>query len=121
RAVEDRVGSGVFLVFYLLAGALAGLAQCVISAGESVPLIGASGAIAAVLGAYFISYPGAWVRVLMPVLFFFSTFDLPAVLVLVFCIVSQFFSGITAITHASQATGDVAVWAHVAGFVVGAA
>jgi membrane associated rhomboid family serine protease len=121
RAVEDRVGSGVFLVFYLLAGALAGLAQCVISAGESVPLIGASGAIAGVLGIYFISYPGAWVRVLMPVLFFFWTFDLPAVLVLAFWFVSQFFSGITAITHASRATGDVAVWAHVAGFILGAA
>jgi membrane associated rhomboid family serine protease len=120
RAVEDRVGSGVFFVFYLLAGALAGLAQCVISAGESVPLIGASGAIAAVLGLYFISYPGAWVRVLIPVLFFFWTFDLPAVLVLAFWFISQFFSGLTAITHASSATGGVAVWAHVAGFVLGA-
>jgi membrane associated rhomboid family serine protease len=121
RAVEDRVGSVVFFVFYLVAGALAGLTQCFISAGESVPLIGASGAIAAVLGTYFISYPGAWVRVLMPVLFFFWTFDLPAVLVLAFWFVSQFFSGITAITHASRATGDVAVWAHVAGFALGAA
>jgi membrane associated rhomboid family serine protease len=122
RAVEDRVGSLVFGFFYLLAGALAGLAQCLISAGESVPLIGASGAIAAVLGMYFISYPGAWVRVLLPVLFFFWTFDLPAVLVLAFWFVSQFFSGITAITHASQATGGgVAVWAHVAGFALGAA
>jgi len=121
RAVEDRVGSAVFCVFYLLAGAIAGLAQCLISAGGSVPLIGASGAIAAVLGIYFISYPGAWVRVLMPVLFFFWTFDLPAVLVLAFWFVSQFFSGITAITHASQATGGVAVWAHVAGFALGAA
>jgi len=121
RAVEDRVGSAVFFVFYLLAGALAGLAQCLVSAGESVPLIGASGAIAAVLGIYFISYPGAWVRVLMPVLFFFWTFDLPAVLVLAFWFVSQFFSGITAITQATRATGDVAVWAHVAGFALGAA
>lgn len=121
RAVEDRVGSVIFGVFYLLAGALAGLAQCLISAGESVPLIGASGAIAAVLGMYFISYPGAWVRVLMPVLFFFWTFDLPAVLVLAFWFVSQFFSGITAITQASRVTGDVAVWAHVAGFALGAA
>jgi membrane associated rhomboid family serine protease len=121
RAVEDRVGSPIFLVFYLLAGALAGLVQCLLTAGESVPLIGASGAIAGVLGIYFIAYPTAWVRVLLPVLFFFWTFDLPAVLVLAFWFVSQFFSGIAAITHASQATGDIAVWAHVAGFVVGAA
>jgi membrane associated rhomboid family serine protease len=121
RAIEDRLGSAVYLGFYLLAGAIAGLVQCWISSGENVPLVGASGAIAGVLGVYFIAYPGAWVRVLMPVLFFFWTFDLPAILVLAFWFVSQFFSGITAITHASRATGDVAVWAHVAGFVVGAA
>src|SRR5207237_6077963 len=88
---------------------------------DNQPLIGASGAIAGVLGVYFLSYPTAWVRVLLPVLFFFWTFDLPAVLVLAFWFVSQFFSGITAITQASRATGDVAVWAHVAGFALGAA
>jgi membrane associated rhomboid family serine protease len=121
RAIEDRLGSALYLGFYLVAGAIAGLVQCWISSGENVPLIGASGAIAGVLGVYFIAYPGAWVRVLMPVLFFFWTFDLPAILVLAFWFVSQFFSGITAITHASRATGEVAIWAHVAGFVVGAA
>jgi membrane associated rhomboid family serine protease len=121
RAVEDRVGSAVYLVFYLLAGAIAGLVQCFVSSGELVPLIGASGAIAGVLGVYFLSYPTAWVRVLLPILFFFWTFDLPAVLVLAFWFVSQFFSGMAAITHASRATGDVAVWAHIAGFAFGAA
>jgi membrane associated rhomboid family serine protease len=121
RSVEDRVGSGLYLLLYLLLGALAGLVQCWISASESVPLIGASGAIAGVLGIYFIAYPTAWVRVLMPVLFFFWTFDLPAVLVLAFWFVSQFFSGLAAITQASRATGDVAVWAHVGGFALGAA
>jgi membrane associated rhomboid family serine protease len=121
RAVEDRLGSVLYLVFYLLAGAIAGLVQCVVSAGDSVPLIGASGAIAGVLGIYFICYPTAWVRVLLPVLFFFWTFDLPALLVLAFWFVTQFFSGVSAITHASSATNDVAVWAHVAGFALGAA
>jgi membrane associated rhomboid family serine protease len=122
RAVEDRLGSAIYLPFYLLAGVVAGLAQCLISAGETVPLIGASGAIAGVLGMYFLSYPTAWVRVLLPILFFFWTFDLPAVLVLAFWFVSQFFSGIAAITTASRATSsDVAVWAHVAGFVFGVA
>jgi membrane associated rhomboid family serine protease len=122
RAVEDRLGSAIFLPFYLIVGALAGLAQCFMSAGESLPLIGASGAIAGVLGLYFLSYPTAWVRVLLPILFFFWTFDLPAVLVLAFWFVSQFFSGVAAITHASRATsGDVAVWAHVAGFMLGVA
>ena len=112
----------MYLLFYLAAGVVAGLAQCFVSPDEAVPLIGASGAIAGVLGVYFISYPTAWVRVLLPILFFFWTFDLPAVLVLAFWFVSQFFSGIAAITHASRATsGDVAVWAHIAGFALGAA
>jgi len=122
RAVEDRLGPWLFLPFYLLAGCLAGLAQCIVSAGETLPLIGASGAIAAVLGLYFVSYPTAWVRVLTPILFFFWTFDLPAILVLAFWFVTQFFGGIAAITHASRATSsDVAVWAHIAGFAIGAA
>jgi len=122
RAVEDRLGPAMYLPFYLLAGSLAGLVQCLISAGESVPLIGASGAIAGVLGVYFLSYPTAWVRVLLPILFFFWTFDLPAVLVLAFWFVTQFFTGVAAITTASRATSsDVAVWAHVAGFVFGVA
>lgn len=120
RAIEDRLGSPFYLAFYLAAGCIAGLVQCLISAGDGEPLIGASGAIAGVLGLYFISYPTAWTRVLVPVLFFFWTFDLPAVLVLAFWFASQFFVGIAAITHASRATsGDVAVWAHVAGFVFG--
>jgi membrane associated rhomboid family serine protease len=120
RAVEDRLGSPLFLLFYVVAGCVAGLVQSFVSAGDSEPLIGASGSIAGVLGLYFISYPTAWTRVLVPILFFFWTFDLPAVLVLAFWFVSQFFSGIAAITHATRATsGDVAVWAHVGGFVFG--
>jgi membrane associated rhomboid family serine protease len=123
RAVEDRLGSWLFLLFYLLAGAIAALVQVVIEGPSStVPLIGASGAIAGVLGMYFLSYPGAWVTVLMPVLFFFWAFDLPAVVVLGFWFVAQFFQGVAAITTASHATAaaPVAVWAHVAGFVFGA-
>jgi membrane associated rhomboid family serine protease len=122
RAVEDRLGSAAYLVAYLLIGAIAGLVQCLISGPDTIPLIGASGAIAGVLGLYFVSYPTAWVRVLAPIFFFFWAFDLPAVLVLAFWFVTQFFTGLTAITSASRASsGDVAVWAHVAGFVTGAA
>jgi len=123
RAVEDRFGRPLFLGFYLVVGALAGLIQCFISGpAETVPMIGASGAIAGVLGAYFISYPSAWVRVLMPVLFFFWAFDLPAILVLAFWFATQFFSGITAITSVSSVTsGGVAFWAHIVGFVLGIA
>jgi membrane associated rhomboid family serine protease len=122
RAVEDRLGSALYLIAYLLIGALAGLVQSLVSGPDTVPLIGASGAIAGILGIYFISYPTAWVRVLAPIFFFFWAFDLPAVLVLAFWFVTQFFSGISAITQASRATSnEVAVWAHVAGFLTGAA
>lgn len=121
RAVEDRLGHATYLLFYLLGGALAGLAQCLASGpADTTPLVGASGAIATVLGAYFVMYPKAWVRVLVPVLFFFWTFDLPAVLVLAFWFLTQFFSSVGAITQTTQSTQDVAVWAHVAGFVLGA-
>jgi membrane associated rhomboid family serine protease len=123
RAVEDRLGSGLFLGFYLLAGAIAGLVQVVIEGPSStVPLIGASGAIAGVLGMYFVSYPGAWVTVIMPVLFFFWAFDLPAIVVLGFWFLAQFFQGLAAITTMTHATvaGGVAIWAHLTGFVFGA-
>jgi membrane associated rhomboid family serine protease len=116
RAVEDRLGHPLFFAFYGLAGVAAAVVQSLISGpAESVPMIGASGAIAGVLGMYFLSYPGAWVRVLAPVLFFFWTFDLPAVLVLAVWFGIQFFSGVGAIT----ATSGVAFWAHVAGFLFG--
>ena len=122
RAVEDRLGHLVYLLFYLLVGALAALVQAFVAGPtEAVPLIGASGAIAGVLGLYFVAYPGAWVRVLAPILFFFWTFDLPAVLVLAFWFLSQFVNGVSAITRASSATDNVAFWAHVTGFVLGAA
>jgi membrane associated rhomboid family serine protease len=102
RAVEDRFGHALYLAFYLLAGALAGLAECFVEGPRSLlPLVGASGAIAGVLGAYLVSYPRAWVTVLTPVLFFAWTFDLPAVLVLAFWFVGQFFNGVAAVTTAS--------------------
>jgi hypothetical protein len=111
----------VYLLFYLLVGALAALVQAFVAGpAETLSLIGASGAIAGVLGLYFVAYPRAWVRVLAPILFFFWTFDLPAVLVLAFWFLSQFINGVSAITRASSATEGVAVWAHVAGFVLGA-
>lgn len=120
RAVEERFGSPVYLVFYLLAGAAAALVQVVVSGPRDVvPMLGASGAIAAVLGAYLVSYPRAWVTVLLPVLFFYWAFALPALLVLLFWFVTQLFNGIAAITDASRATGSVAFWAHTGGFLVG--
>ncbi len=119
RAVEDRFGHISFLLMYLLGGAVAGLFQSWLSGPrDAAVLIGASGAIATILGAYLISYPRAWVRVLVPIFFFFWFFDVPAVLMLALWFFGQFFTGLFSITRV-VAPGDVAVWAHVAGFVAG--
>ena len=121
RAVEDRVGPFIYLPLYLLGGAGAAIFQSWMSAQDAnTILIGASGAIAAVLGAYLVFFPTAWVSVLVPVFFFFWTFDVPAVLLLAFWFVSQFMLGAGSV-GVGAAPGDVAVWAHVAGFVLGMA
>ncbi len=119
--VEDRLGRPLYLLFYLVCGVAAALVQTWIDPGSRVPLIGASGAIAGVLGAYFLLYPGAWVTVLVPLLFFLFPIPVPAVFVLGLWFVSQFLNGVAAITTASHATGGVAVWAHVGGFLAGMA
>ncbi len=121
RPVEDHVGHVRYLLLYLLGGAGAGIAQSFVSLGEpNVAAIGASGAIATVLGTYLVLFPGAWVTALVPIFFFFWTFDVPAVLMLAFWFIGQFFTGIASISNAAAA-GNVAVWAHVAGFLIGVA
>jgi membrane associated rhomboid family serine protease len=119
RAVEDRMGHLLYLVVYLLGGAGAGLFQAWVSGPDAgVVLIGASGSIATVLGAYLVMFPTAWVKVVIPVLFFFWAFDVPAVLMLALWFLGQFFTGIAFMTEAA-APGNVAIWAHVGGFVLG--
>ena len=119
RAVEDRLGHATYLGVYLLGGAGAALFQSWISGlGQGTVLIGASGSIAAVLGAYIVMFPTAWIRVVVPVLFFFWAFDVPALLMLALWFLGQFFTGLASVSQAA-APGDVAVWAHVAGFVLG--
>jgi membrane associated rhomboid family serine protease len=116
--VEDRMGSARYLVFYLLCGLAAGLAQVFITANQNVPGIGASGAIAGVLAAYVVLFPRARVITLV-FLFFFVTFaEIPAILYLGFWFFSQFYSGLLAL--GSPVTGGgIAYWAHIGGFVSG--
>ena len=115
--IEDRVGAVPYLFFYLLSGAAAALLQIYITQGSSVPMIGASGAIAGVLGAYLISYPGARSASLVPILFIFTIVDVPAVLFLIFWFVSQLYSGLFAIQGGSAS--GIAWWAHIGGFIFG--
>jgi membrane associated rhomboid family serine protease len=117
--VEDRFGRLGFLGFYLLGGVLAGISQVAIDPTSTVPTIGASGAIAATLGAYFVLFPRARVTSLVFLGFFYQLIDVPAVLVLGFWFALQLIDGLTAL-GVIQRGGGVAFFAHIGGFVVGA-
>ena len=116
--VEDRVGHGRFILFYLLCGIAAALGQIAVDPHSTLPTIGASGAIAGVMGAYFVLYPRSRVLTLIPWIFL-QIVELPATVLLGFWFVMQLFSaGTIAMTTTSQG-GGVAFAAHVAGFVAG--
>jgi membrane associated rhomboid family serine protease len=117
--VEDRVGHGRFIVFYLLCGIAAGLGQVAMDPNSMLPTIGASGAIAGVMGAYFVLYPQSRVLTLIPFIWL-QVVELPAVVLLGFWFLMQLFSaGTIAMTASSHGSGGVAFAAHVVGFVVG--
>jgi membrane associated rhomboid family serine protease len=119
--VEDQLGHFLYLVFYLVAGLAANCVHILFNLGSDVPTVGASGAIAGVMGAYFLLFPSARVLTLIPAIFFFPVIYLPAWVVLGYWFIVQFLSGAaTAIPGSTQASG-IAVWAHVGGFLVGAA
>ncbi len=115
--VEDRMGHARFLVFYLLCGTAAALAQTITAPDSVVPMVGASGAIAGVMGAYFVLYPKSRIVTLVTLVFFFQVIEVPAIYFLGIWFVMQFLSGVGSIGTA--ATGGVAVWAHVGGFLAG--
>jgi rhomboid family protein len=112
--VEDRLGHGVFTIFYFLCGLAATFAQLMFNAGSDVPNLGASGAIAGVLGAYIILFPQGRVRVLAGG----RVVQMPALMVIGLWIVLQLFSGIGSISNTAN-TGGVAYMAHIGGFVAG--
>lgn len=115
--VEDRFGKVGFLVFYLLSGVAATMAQYVVSPGMTIPNLGASGAIAGVLGAYILMFPKAMVNVAIG----YAVVAMPALIVLGFWIALQIFSGVGSIAETNANTGGVAYMAHVGGFVAGLA
>ena len=117
--VEDQMGHGRFLLFYLACGAVAAFAQTMMAPDSLVPMVGASGAIAGVMGAYFVLYPRS--RIVSLVIFFFiQVVEVPAIFFLGFWFLMQFLNGIGSIAAStSQPTGGVAFWAHVAGFMTG--
>ncbi len=116
--VEDRMGPVRFTVFYLLCGIAAGMVHWFTNPHSTIPTVGASGAIAGVLGAYFFLFPTARVVVMVPLLFLPFFFELPAVVYLAFWALTQVFSGTLALAS-PQNVGGVAWWAHVGGFLTG--
>ena|SRR5437867_4291913 len=117
--VEDRVGHGRFIVFYLLCGIGAAIAQIAVDPTSTLPTIGASGAIAGVMGGYFVLYPQSRVLTLLPWIFI-QIVELPAIVLLGFWFLMQLFSaGAIAVTASTHGSGGVAFMAHVAGFLLG--
>ena len=117
--VEDRLGHFTYLLFYLLCGLGAGIVHTILNYNTTVPSIGASGAIAGVLGAYVVSYPWARVQTLVPIFIFIQIIEIPALIVLGFWFVMQFLYGAASLATTTANAGGVAWWAHIGGFVVG--
>src|SRR5262249_7431493 len=117
--VEDRVGHGRFIVFYLLCGVAAAYGQTVMDPDSALPIVGASGAIAGVMGAYFVLYPHSRVLTLIPWIFL-QVVELPAILLLgVWFLMQLLNAGAVAATSAMHGGGGVAFAAHVVGFLAG--
>jgi membrane associated rhomboid family serine protease len=115
--VEAGMGKIRYLIFYLLSGVAAGLLQTYVLPSSLVPMIGASGAVAGVLGAYLILFPRSRIASLVPILFIFTIVEIPAILFLIFWFVSQLYSGWFSIQGGGES--GIAWWAHIGGFLFG--
>lgn len=121
--VEEQLGRAKFLLFYLSCGALAVMAQWFFSSMSTVPSLGASGAIAGVMGAYILKFPQAKIVTVIPLGFFFPLFRIPAVYFLGFWFVEQALNGVASFevnASVGMESGGVAYWAHAGGFIAGA-
>ena len=118
--VEDRLGHVRFIVFYLGAGAAAAVLQTLFDPFSNVPMVGASGAIAGVMGAYFVLYPHSRVLTAVFLIIFFDIIEIPAVFFLGLWFLLQLLSGVGSLAFSNAAGGGIAFWAHIGGFVVGA-
>ncbi len=119
--VEDILGHAQYLVFYLLCGLAATMVHVVFNADSSAPTIGASGAIAGVMGAYVVKFPHSKITTLVLVVVFITTMEIPAYLILLYWFVIQFFSGVGSMGHSHLSQGGVAWFAHIGGFLAGVA
>jgi len=119
KGIEDLLGHTRFLIFYLACGVVAGILHVFTNPYSPVPTIGASGAIAGVMGAYLIKFPRASIVTLIFIFVFFTTVDIPAAFLLIYWFLIQFFSGIGSVGESQISHGEVAWFAHVGGFLAG--
>ena len=119
RGVEDVLGHAKYLVFYLASGIAAGVIHILVNANSPVPTVGASGAIAGVMGGYLVKFPRARIVTLVPIIFFLTTLDIPAAFLLLYWFAIQFFSGVGSVGYSNASSGDVAWFAHIGGFLAG--
>src|SRR5579864_1268772 len=120
RGIEDLLGHSRYLIFYLACGVAAAFTQILVNPSSPVPTVGASGAIAGVMGGYLIKFPRARVVTLVVIIVFITTVDLPAFFLLLYWFAIQFFSGFGSIADSEAwQGGGVAYFAHIGGFVVG--
>jgi len=118
--IEDILGHGKFLLFYLMCGVAAALAQVLVDPFSRVPMVGASGAIAGVMGAYMVKFPRARIVTFAILIFFFTTFEVPAWLMLIYWFMLQLFGGFDSIAASQYShVGGTAFVAHVGGFIAG--
>jgi membrane associated rhomboid family serine protease len=119
KSLEDAMGSVKFLVFYLLSGTAAGFTQALVTAGSHIPSIGASGAIAGVMGAYIVTFPRARIYSLVFILIFITRIDIPAIFFIPYWFLTQVFNGAGSIGYSSASDGGTAWFAHIGGFIAG--
>jgi len=118
HSVEDRMGPTRFVIFYFLCGVAGSVAHVFANPGSTMPTLGASGAVAGVLGAYLILFPSARLIVLVPILLFPFVFEIPAVFFIGFWALSQLFSGTLSLASSAD-VGGIAWWGHIGGFAAG--
>jgi membrane associated rhomboid family serine protease len=119
RSLEDAMGGLKFLAFYLLCGCAAAYTQAYVSAGSHIPSIGASGAIAGVMGAYVLKFPKAYINTLVFIFVFITRFDVPAFFFIPYWFLMQVFNGFGSIGYSNVSEGGTAWFAHIGGFIAG--
>ena len=119
KSLEDAMGHTRFLAFYMICGVAAGVTHVLLNPYTTLPTVGASGAIAGVMGAYLVKFPRARIHTLIFLFIFVTTTDIPAAFILLYWFVAQLFSEYGSITSTQVASGGVAYAAHIGGFIVG--